>query len=163
MGNHQGNFDIFALFQAVPIRFLWLAKEELFRVPVFGWSMRRAGYIPLNRGHGTKALKSLEFASAAICQGTNLIIFPEGTRSNDGSLLPFKKGGFLLAINARVPVVPFTINGSHQINPRNQLKLCPGEISIDFGEPIETAGLNPVQYPTLAETARNAIGHNLKP
>jgi 1-acyl-sn-glycerol-3-phosphate acyltransferase len=161
MGNHQGNFDTLALFLAIPRRFSWLAKEELFRVPVFGHSMRRAGYIPLNRGDGREALKSLEAAAAAVRAGASIVIFPEGTRTPDGHLLPFKKGGFLLAAKAGVPIVPFTINGSRSINPRNRLELYPGTITIRFAPPLPVAGREK-RREELMEEVRQAITAGLE-
>jgi len=141
MGNHQGNFDIHALCRAIPRTFSWVAKEELFQIPVFGNAMRRAGYIPLDRSDGRKALKSMRLAAERIAAGTSVVIFPEGTRTLDGSLLPFKRGAFLLAARAGVPIVPFTINGSMERNPRNRIELYPGTISVSFASPIPTAGV----------------------
>jgi 1-acyl-sn-glycerol-3-phosphate acyltransferase len=162
MGNHQGNFDIMALTRAIPRRFSWLAKEELFRIPLFGGAMRRAGYIPLDRSDGRRALKSMEAAAARIKNGTSVVIFPEGTRTHDGSLLPFKRGGFLLAGKARVPIVPFTINGSMAINPRNRLELYPGTLSVSFGKPIQPAEAGGSQRGELLERVRDAIAAGLK-
>jgi 1-acyl-sn-glycerol-3-phosphate acyltransferase len=162
MSNHQGNFDIHALFQAIPRRFSWIAKEELFRVPVFGHSMARAGYIPLDRGAGgRRALKSMEKAAALIREGRSVVVFPEGTRTQDGSLLPFKQGGFLLAGKAGVPIVPITINGSMQINPKSRLELYPGTIRIRFAEPILTAGAAGKERERLMEEVRQAIDGGL--
>jgi 1-acyl-sn-glycerol-3-phosphate acyltransferase len=104
----------------------WIAKKELFAIPVFGWSMRRAGYIPLDRSDGRKALKSMDEAAQQMRNGNSVLIFPEGTRTRDGQLLPFKRGGFLLAVRAGVPVVPLTIAGSFAINPGGSLGLNPG-------------------------------------
>ena len=123
MSNHQSNFDILALLADMPRRFHWIAKKELFDIPVFGASMRRGGYIALDRGDGRKALQSLDAAAATIHQGKSVVLFPEGTRSPDGNLLPFKRGGFILARKADVPVVPVTINGSGKINPASQIPL----------------------------------------
>lgn len=160
MGNHQSNFDILALYHAIPQRFKWLAKEELFKLPVFGHSMRRAGYVPIKRGNGPEALKSLEEAAAAIRAGGSMVIFPEGTRTPDGKLLPFKKGGFLLALKAGVPIVPFTINGSGRVNPSKRLELYPGEISIQFGTPIAVpVGKGRTE---LMEEVRTAIATHLE-
>ena len=159
MGNHQGNFDIHALTSAIPRTFSWIAKEELFRIPVFGSAMKRAGYIPLDRSDGRKALKSMKLAAERIAAGTSVVIFPEGTRTLDGSLLPFKRGAFLLAGRAGVPIVPFTINGSMQRNPRNRLELHPGTISISFGSPIATAGVAEVE---LMEQVRQAVASRLE-
>jgi len=163
MGNHQSNFDIMALFQAVPVRFNWLAKEELFRVPFFGPSIRSAGYIPINRGDGRDSLKSLEKAAELVSAGTSVAIFPEGTRSTDGHLLPFKRGGFILAARAGVPVVPFTIVGSRRVNPPdNFLFLRPGRIRIRFSPPIPTGERRARQQAELMEQVREAIASKLE-
>ncbi len=161
MGNHQSNFDILALTVAIPRRFSWLAKEELFRVPFFGGAMRRAGYIPLDRSDGRQALKSIDEAAKRIRDGVSVVIFPEGTRTHDGSLLPFKKGGFTLASRAAVPVVPFTINGSRRINPRNRFALYPGSISITFAPPVFPEGTGNPARELLREEVRTAITHGL--
>jgi 1-acyl-sn-glycerol-3-phosphate acyltransferase len=161
MGNHQGNFDILALTLAIPRRFSWLAKEELFRVPFFGGAMRRAGYIPLDRSDGRRALKSIDAAARTIREGVSVVVFPEGTRTHDGNLLPFKKGGFILATRAAVPVVPFTINGSMNINPRNRFELHPGTISITFFEPLLAEGTGNAARDTLLEQVRAAITRGL--
>ena len=159
MGNHQGNFDIHALCRAIPRTFSWVAKEELFRVPVFGSAMKRAGYIPLDRSDGRKALKSMRLAAERIAAGTSVVIFPEGTRTLDGSLLPFKRGAFLLAARAGVPIVPFTINGSMERNPRNRIELHPGTISVSFASPIATKG---VPEGELMERVRGAVAAGLE-
>ena len=159
MGNHQGNFDIHALSIAIPRLFSWVAKEELFRVPLFGRAMRRAGYIALDRSDGRKALRSMRLAAERIAAGASVVIFPEGTRTVDGSLLPFKRGAFLLAAKAGVPIVPFTINGSREINPRNRLELKPGTISVSFAQPILTAE---VPEGDLMERVREAIAAGLE-
>lgn len=136
MSNHASNFDILALQGFFPRPLSWIAKKELFDIPVFGQSMRYGGYIPLDRGDGRKALKSMEEAAGHIRGGKSVIIFPEGTRTRDGKLLPFKRGGFLLAARAGVPVVPVSINGSFRINPGGALKLYGGDITIQIHAPI---------------------------
>jgi 1-acyl-sn-glycerol-3-phosphate acyltransferase len=136
MSNHQSNFDIFSLLAAMPRQIHWIAKKELFEIPFFGHSMRRGGYIPLDRSDGRKALQSMDEAAATIHQGKSVVLFPEGTRTPDGSLLPFKRGGFILARKAAVPVVPVTINGSGRINPANQIRLYSGNIHITLHPPL---------------------------
>lgn len=136
MSNHASNFDILALQGFFPRPLSWIAKKELFRIPIFGHSMLRGGYIPLDRGDGRKALKSMEEAAAKIRNGKSVIIFPEGTRTRDGKLLPFKRGGFLLAVKAGVPVVPVSISGSFTINPGGTLRLYGGVIEIRIMPPI---------------------------
>lgn len=136
MSNHQSNFDILCLLAAMPFEIHWIAKKELFEIPVFGSSMRRGGYIPLDRGDGRKALQSMDEAAATIHKGKSVVLFPEGTRTTDGKLLPFKRGGFILARKAAVPVIPVTINGSGKINPANKLRLYSGNIHITLHPPV---------------------------
>jgi len=159
MGNHQGNFDIHALSRAIPRQFSWIAKEELFRVPLFGAAMRRAGYIPLDRSDGRKALKSIQQAAALISAGRSVVVFPEGTRTLDGQLLPFKRGAFILAVKAGVPIVPFTINGSWQVNPPHTKILNPGTVRITFSEPVYCSGEKDVE---LMERVRAAVAAHLE-
>ena len=140
MSNHQSSFDILALLAAMPRQIHWIAKKELFEIPFFGPSMKRGGYIPLDRGDGRKALQSMDEAAAAIRQGKSVVMFPEGTRTEDGSLLPFKRGGFILARKAAVPVIPVTINGSGRINPANQIRLYSGDIRIILHPPVNVPG-----------------------
>ncbi len=136
MSNHQSGFDIPTLLAVLPRETCWIAKKELFDIPVFGTAIRRGGYIPLDRRDAHRALKSLETAVSAIRSGKRLLIFPEGTRSTDFRLLPFKRGGFKLALQAGVPVVPVTINGSGRVNPAGTLRLFPGLISVTLHRPI---------------------------
>lgn len=159
MGNHQSNFDILTLYAGLPHHFSWIAKEELFRIPLFGLAMKRAGYLPLDRGDGRRALKTMESAAEKIRNGVSVIIFPEGTRSMDGKLLPFKRGGFLLAARAGVPIVPFTITGSARVNPPKQLLIRPGTVTITFGDPIATTGATGKKRDELIDRVRDAIEH----
>jgi 1-acyl-sn-glycerol-3-phosphate acyltransferase len=99
--------------------------------------MRRGGYIPLDRSDGRKALKSMEEAARTIRSGKSVVMFPEGTRSEDFKLLPFKRGGFMLAARAGVPVVPVTINGSGRVNPANRTRIHPGRIAITLHPPLQ--------------------------
>jgi len=136
MSNHQSNFDILVLLAAMPRQIYLIAKKELFEIPIFGASMRRGGYIPLDRSDGRKALKSMDNAAAIIRSGKSVVMFPEGTRSQDFQLLPFKRGGFMLAQRAGVPVVPITINGSGKINPAGRARLYAGNITMTLHPPV---------------------------
>jgi len=156
-GNHQSQFDIFALQGCLGHDFRWLAKKELFDVPVFGTAMRRVGYIPVDRSHSRAAVKSLDEAAQRIAAGTSVIIFPEGTRSADGKLLPFKSGAMVLAIKAAVPVVPMAIVGTHAILPKGKLLAKSGRVVIRLGEPIETSGYKVKQKHELAERLQDAV------
>jgi 1-acyl-sn-glycerol-3-phosphate acyltransferase len=159
MSNHQSNFDILSLLAALPRQIHWIAKKELFEIPVFGPSMRRGGYIPLDRSDGRKALQSMDEAASTIHHGRSVVLFPEGTRTTDGNLLPFKRGGFILARKADVPVIPVTINGSGRINPAGLIRLYSGKIHITLHPPVVVpAGLRRSDAETwLMENVRGRI------
>jgi 1-acyl-sn-glycerol-3-phosphate acyltransferase len=158
MSNHQGAFDILSLMSAIPVPIAWMAKKELFSVPLFGHSMRRAGYIPLDREHGRKALRGITEAAELIRNGRSVIIFPEGTRSTDSHLLPFKKGGFVLAAKAGVPIVPTVIEGTLAIQPPKTFSLTPGTVRIRFMPPVATAGKS---ADTIMDEIRSIIATEL--
>lgn len=157
MSNHTSNFDILALFAGLPGQFRWLAKEELFRIPLFGLAMRRAGYIPLDRSDRRKALHSMTEAAKRIRGGASVVIFPEGTRSADGILQPFKKGGFLIALKAGVPVQPVAISGSFAIMPKTSRRIHGGRIEVRILPAIATAELTSADTEKLLATVQERI------
>ena len=139
--NHASQSDILVLYQALPIQFRFLVKKELFKIPLLGTAMRWAGYIPVDRlARGKAALRSLQKAVEKIKNGTSIVIFPEGTRSPDGRLRPFKIGGMLVAAKAGCPIVPVAISGSHRVFPKGNLKIYPGQIKVVIGPSIHTEG-----------------------
>jgi 1-acyl-sn-glycerol-3-phosphate acyltransferase len=155
MGNHQSALDIYALFAALPVSFRWIAKRELFSIPIFGWALARAGHISIDRAHAREAVKAMERAASGIRAGTNIVMFPEGTRSRDGRLLPFKRGSFSLAFKARVPVVPFAIVNSGLLQPVGHfIPERRGTIEIRIGTPI---AVEESSKDKLMETVRVAI------
>jgi len=164
MSNHQSNFDILALLAWMPRQIHMIAKKELFEIPVFGASMRRGGYIPLDRSDGRKALKSMDNAAGIIRGGKSVVMFPEGTRSPDRRLLPFKRGGFMLAVRAGVPVVPVTVNGSGRINPPNRIELYRGDITLTIHPPVSVPDGMPRSEAEsyLMERVHAAISSNLE-
>ena len=155
--NHQSAFDILALLSELKVQFRWLAKDSLFRIPVFGWAMKRTGYIPINRSQAKQAYQSLLQAAQKIEEGSSVVIFPEGTRQQGEEMGPFKKGGFVLALKSRQPIVPVSILGSGKIFPKEGWNLLPGTIRIILGEPIPTAGYKPKEAELLMEKVREAI------
>jgi 1-acyl-sn-glycerol-3-phosphate acyltransferase len=163
MSNHQSNFDIPVLLGHLPVQFRWLAKAELFRIPFFGRAMRGAGYISIDRSDRESAFESLQKAAEKIRQGVSVLIFPEGTRSLDGTLTPFKKGGFVMAIGARVPIVPVAIRGTYDIMPKNTMLIHPRDVAVDIGEPIDTAGFSFESKEELMDAVRSAIRSGLAP
>jgi 1-acyl-sn-glycerol-3-phosphate acyltransferase len=138
--NHASQFDILILYEALPVQFRFVAKKELFKIPFLGLIMRLAGYIPIDRSGGKAALRSLQEAVGSLKMGKSIIIFPEGTRSPDGRLGPFKTGGILIAVRAGCPIVPVAISGSHDVLPRGSLRVHPGRIKVTIGPPVQTVG-----------------------
>jgi 1-acyl-sn-glycerol-3-phosphate acyltransferase len=157
MSNHQSNFDIPVLLGHLPVQFRWLAKAELFRIPLFGRAMRGAGYISIDRQDRASAFGSLRQAAEKIRRGVSILMFPEGTRSLDGSLKSFKKGGFVLAIEAGVPIVPVAVRGTYDIMPKHARLIFPRNVVVDIGEPIATAGFALTSKEALMDAVRNAI------
>ena len=135
VSNHESYADIF-LISHFPWEMKWLSKAELFRIPVFGWYMHLGGHVAVERGDPVRALASLRAAAALVRGGTSLIVFPEGTRSRDGRIQPFKKGPFALAMEAGVPVVPVAIAGSARVTPSGFVSVSPGAIRVAVGEPV---------------------------
>jgi 1-acyl-sn-glycerol-3-phosphate acyltransferase len=138
--NHASQFDILIMYEALPIQFRFVVKKELFKIPFLGLVMRLAGYIPIDRSGGKAALRSLQEAAGRLKKGESIIIFPEGTRSPDGRLRPFKTGGILIAVRAGCPIVPVAISGSHNVLPKGSLRVRPGRIKVTIGPPVQTVG-----------------------
>ncbi len=161
-GNHCSQYDICAFQGYFPHDFRWIAKKELFRIPIFGLAMQRIGYIPIDRSHGRQALKSLDEAAGRIAAGSSVLIFPEGTRSADGQLQDFKTGAVLLAIKARVPIVPLGFNGSYEVLPKGRLLARSGEIVIRIGPPISTAHYKAGDKQVLALELQTAVAQLLR-
>ena len=155
--NHSSALDIPVLFRALPSNFRWIAKAELFRIPLFGKAMRAAGYIPMDRSNRRASMQSLADASARIKAGASVVIFPEGTRSQDGKLGEFKSGGFLLALKAEQPVVPTLISGANEVLPPKMIWMRPGHIEVNIGTPLPVAQLDIKQRDQLAVTVRDEL------
>lgn len=171
--NHVSNLDALAFIPAIPRRVAILAKQELFRIPIFSSAMRRAKFVPVERGDRESASSSIEAAVATLKSGLPIAVFPEGTRSSDGRLRPFKKGAFSMAILAGVPIVPISIAGTQRLMKKGSWVVYPGEAIVRFGpsvdasaysidrrgellariESLVAAGLPPEQHP-LARNAR---------
>jgi 1-acyl-sn-glycerol-3-phosphate acyltransferase len=142
VANHQSFFDIFALSGYLPVQIRWVAKASLFRIPFVGWSMKAAGYISVDRSNKKKAYQSFVATVEKVKQGYSVVIFPEGTRSEDGTIGPFKKGSHLLAVRAKAPMVPVTIIGTRNIIKKNSLVITPGPIRIVISPPVYTDSPN---------------------
>ncbi len=125
--------------------------------------MRLRGFIPVDRRNREKAIQAVEAATKALKAGNSFLVFPEGTRSPDGRLQPFKKGVFIMAIQAGASIVPISVSGSNKIMPKGKLEIVPGVIRITFHEPVATAGLTLDDRERLSETVRKAILEGLAP
>ncbi len=159
MANHTSNLDPPVLLPTIPGRCSVLVKKELFRIPVLGAGMKMASLVPVDRSDREAAIESVNAATTVLRQGLHMLIFPEGTRSRDGRLLPFKKGPFHLAINAGVFVAPVTLLGTYELWPKSRFALRPGTVAVVFHRPID-----PRSYPdrdslmkAVAEVIANAL------
>lgn len=140
VANHVSWYDIFTLLSVLP-RYRFVAKAELFRLPLFGRAARIAGTIPIRRDDRQDALRAYDEAAAEIRGGASVVVYPEGTRGGSYALRPFKKGPFVLAIAAQVPVVPVIIHGTREVQPRGTYGVRPGTVHVHVLPAIATTGL----------------------
>src|SRR5213594_1307476 len=154
--NHTSSADAPAVVGAIPRRIAILLKEALFKWPIVGQAFTLARFIPVNRGLRESAIASVEKATQAMREGQSFLIYPEGTRSPDGRLQEFKKGAVVMAINAGVPIVPMACSGAHRVMEKRSLVIHPGEIVVEFLEPIDSSGYSLEQRDILNEKIREA-------
>lgn len=160
--NHQSNVDIPVLLQSFPgFQLRWIAKKELLWVPFFGWAMWAGKHIVVDRADSAGALRSLKKATRRMESGISVVVFPEGTRSTDGRLLPFKRGGLLLAAKTCTPVVPVTIVGSGKILPKGAWRMSPGMIEVHVSDPIAITDHPPGSLGALADQVQRIIEETL--
>jgi 1-acyl-sn-glycerol-3-phosphate acyltransferase len=146
------------LVQALPqFQLRWIAKRELLWIPILGWAIWASKHIIIDRADPLAAVKSLKRAKERIAAGVSIVIFPEGTRSRDGRLLPFKKGGFLLAVESATKIVPVTIRGSAALLPPGSWKARPGTVEISLDQPIAVDGYRAGKLRALVEQVRERI------
>ena len=157
--NHQGDFDILALYGFLGRQFRWVIKQELRRVPFLGWGCAAIGHIFVDRSNSRAAIASLEAAKPRLAGGVSVLFFPEGTRSTDGRLLPFKRGGFVMARQLGLPILPVTISGSLRVLPKRCLFPRPGTIRVRFHPEIDTAAGASLEE--IVERTRAAIESGL--
>ena len=160
MANHASDFDILIVLAHIPGQFRWIAKKELFRIPLFGKAMRNAGYIEIDRQHHERAMRSIDEAAEKIKEGKSVMTFPEGTRSHDGKIQAFKQGMFHLAIKSGVPIVPISIVGASEIMPKRSLRVNPGTITMVIDKPIDVTGYTIETREALIQKVREVIVRN---
>ncbi|MBT3759508.1 MAG: 1-acyl-sn-glycerol-3-phosphate acyltransferase [Candidatus Marinimicrobia bacterium] len=158
IGNHESALDIPVAVASLPFNVVFLAKKELFTIPLFGWGMSAAGMIKVDRQNRDRAKRSVGSALEALeKRNISIIMYPEGTRSYTPEMLPFKKGAFILAIRSGLPIVPITISGAREIAPKNTLRLHRGEINFIIGKPIQTTGYEESQRNELLKKVKDII------
>ena len=162
MTNHQSYFDIFALLACLPVNFKFILKQELMKIPFLLIAMRRARYIGIEREDPRKAVQSINEAAEKIKSGASVLIFPEGTRSIDGRLQPYKKGGFNLALKSGCDIVPVTICDSYRIVPKGSLRVNKGTFSMHIGNPISVKGYDKASITQLMDNVREVMLTHLK-
>jgi 1-acyl-sn-glycerol-3-phosphate acyltransferase len=159
--NHTSNVDILALVTELPTPYRWVVKNELLKIPFFGWGLASTGCVSINRANGKQAAQSLMESGDKLKGGWSLLIYPEGTRSKDGRLQPFKKGAFRMAVETGTPILPVTVNGADKILPKKSLNLRPGHVTVTLGDPIPVEGLTDKDIPELMQRTREAVAANL--
>ena len=160
--NHSSLFDIPILFTALKCDYVIIYKRELEKIPVFGWLLKYSPFIAIDRGDPRNAKASIDTALATLGKNGSLIIFPEGTRSEDGVLGTFKRGAFMLASRSAKPIVPVTVIGSYRIMPARTFRIQGGNIKVIFEDPIENKGeLSKQEEKDMMELVRSKIAFNL--
>jgi 1-acyl-sn-glycerol-3-phosphate acyltransferase len=163
ISNHSSWYDVFALAARLPKRYRFVAKIELSRIPLFGPAWMTAGHIAIDRSDHAAALASMDRAGEIIrSDNSAIVIFPEGTRSDTGALLPFKKGGFMVALRTGADIVPCAVIGSRAILPKGSWRVRSGEITIRFGPPVSTAGCTESDRDELIQRVRGEIAAMLE-
>jgi 1-acyl-sn-glycerol-3-phosphate acyltransferase len=157
IANHHSYFDIPCIFAAIPQPIRFMAKKSLFSIPIFGWAIGRAGFIPIDRKNRRTAVKSFDLAVERIRKGNTIVIFPEEGRSPERGMRPFQRGAFLLAIRSELPILPLAIDGTYEVFRVGAKRITPGVVTLRVGTPIETAGVTVRAKDALSAQARSQI------
>jgi 1-acyl-sn-glycerol-3-phosphate acyltransferase len=139
LSNHQSLYDIPVLLATAPGNMRMVAKKSLFRIPIFGWAMQAGGFVSVDREDKSRARDTFSAAESQLDHGISLLLFPEGTRSQTDALLPFQRGGFLLALKQGLPIIPVGVQGTRPIQRRGSRIIHPGTATVFYGEPIDPA------------------------
>ena len=163
VSNHQSEFDILAIVTTLGIQYRWIIKKELRRAPLFGYALHASRNIFIDRGDHEQAMKSIRKGMERLPDGVSVMFFAEGTRSADGTIAPFKKGGFLMALDGGLPILPVTVNGSRRLLPKKSLVFHPGPIEVVVADPIDTGGYTRDTLQDLVDRTREVIVSNFNP
>jgi 1-acyl-sn-glycerol-3-phosphate acyltransferase len=162
ISNHQSEFDILALMTTLGIQFRWIIKKELKKVPLWGYALYASRNIFIDRSNTKDAIRTMNEGINRLPKGVCVMVFAEGTRSFDGSIQEFKKGGFITAIERGLPIIPVTVNGSRKVLPKKSLVFSPGPIEVVVGDPIETTGYSQENIIDLITKTRDVVISNYK-
>jgi 1-acyl-sn-glycerol-3-phosphate acyltransferase len=159
--NHTSNADAAAIVGAIPRRLAIFGRKSLFDIPIVGLAFRLANFVPVDRGNREAGIAAVKQGVEYIKSGLSFLVYPEGTRSPDGRLLRFKKGSFVMAIEAGIPIVPVACSGAHRVMKKKSLVIHPGKITVRLGKPIDAAGYTIEQRDDLARLVHDAIAEQL--
>lgn len=157
VSNHHSYYDIPCILAAIPQPIRFMAKISLFKIPIFGWGLGRAGFIPIDRQNRRTAVKSFDLAVQRIRKGNTVVVFPEEGRSRERAMRPFQRGGFLLALRSELPILPIAVDGTYAVYPAGARWITPGPVAVRVGTPIPTAGLTVRDKDRLLEESRTQI------
>lgn len=163
ISNHQSMYDIIALVTTLGIQFRWIIKKELLKIPVFGYALYASRNIFIDRSNTASAIESINKGFERLPEGVSVMVFAEGTRSPDGRIQEFKKGGFITAVRLKIPILPVTVNGSRRILPKKSLVMTPGKIQVVVGDPIDVTGYTIDTVQDLIDKTRQTIIANFDP
>src|SRR5581483_11947196 len=157
VSNHYSYFDIPCILASVPHPIRFMAKVSLFKIPIFGWAIGRAGFIPIDRKNRRTAVKSFELAVERIRKGNTVVVFPEEGRSRERAMREFQRGGFLLALRSQLPILPVAIDGTFDVFSAHAKLVRPGPVTVKVGTPIPTVGLTVREKDRLLAESRAQI------
>jgi len=157
VSNHHSYYDIPCILVAIPQPIRFMAKVSLFKIPIFGWGLGRAGFIPIDRKNRRTAVKSFDLAVQRIRKGNTVVVFPEEGRSRERAMRPFQRGGFLLALRSELPILPIAIEGTYEVFRAGAKRITPGPVTIKVGTPIPTLGLTVRDKDRLLQESRAQI------
>jgi len=163
ISNHQSHYDIITLVTTLGIQFRWIIKKEILKIPIFGYGLNASRNIFIDRSNTASAIESINKGFNRLPKGVSVMVFAEGTRSPDGQIHEFKKGGFVAAVQRKLPLLPVTVNGSRRVMRKGSFTLKPGKIQVGGGDPIDTSGYTSETIPELIDKTRQVVIANFSP
>ena len=163
ISNHQSHYDIIALVTRLGIQFRWIIKKEILKIPIFGYALNASRNIFIDRSNTTSAIESINKGFDRLPKGVSVMVFAEGTRSPDGKIHEFKKGGFIAAVQRKIPILPVTVNGSRRVMRKGSFTLKPGKIQIIIGDPTDASSYTIDTVQELIDKTRQTIMANFDP